>query len=190
MLFYFGTFNPIHNGHLQIAKNLQELTGEKVLFVPAYDRPGKPQSKLTFNHRVEMIRLTGFACCTIEKDLPTPSYTFQTVQKLLSMQENKEKLKFIIGLDQYFKLPSWKNSSVLKNNCKFLVIHRYANFNFDIQDALIRMQQEGWDTEIQPFRAMDISSTQVREGDLSVVPCVVKEYIIKHDLFNLRRLTI
>lgn len=190
MLYYFGSFNPIHNGHLQIAKNLQDLTGEEVIFVPSFDNPCKPALKTNFNHRVEMIKLTGFSCCTIEKDLPTPSFTFQTVQQLINISKKQEKLKFIIGFDQYFKLPKWKNAYLLMNNCKFFVIHRYGYFNFNIQDKFLDMKKEGWDAEIQPFKAIDISSTQVRQGNFSLVPCVIKEYIIQHRLYNVYGLTI
>ena len=169
MIYYFGTFNPIHNGHVIMAHLIQKHY-EHVIFVPAYDSPWKPNLKDNYEHRCNMIELCGFECSKVEKELPTPSYTYQTINALY----NGEKINFIIGADQFTQLEKWKNYEQVIDKCKFYVMKRD---NISIPKLNVEY-------EILPFGQITASSTEVREKhDYILVPDVVEEYIKKNNLY-------
>ena len=117
-----------------------------------------------------MIELCGFECSKIEKDLPTPSYTYQTINALY----NGEKINFIIGADQFIQLDKWKNYEQIIDRCKFYVMKR---------DNII-IPKLNVEYEILPFGQITASSTEIRENhDYVLVPNVVEDYIIKHNLY-------
>ena len=169
MIYYFGTFNPIHNGHIIIAEYVQKWYGH-VIFVPAYDSPWKPGLKDNYEHRCNMIKLCGFECSKIEKELPTPSYTYQTINALY----NGEKITFITGADQFAVLEQWKNYEEIIKKCKFIVMARGGiKINRNVE------------YEVLPLPEINISSTQVRDGILTCVPDNVAEYIRKNNLYDI-----
>ncbi len=84
-----GTFNPIHIGHLNPAKEvMRKLKLDKVLVIPAYSPPHKPDAKVvSANHRINMINLAlekypGFELCSMEIDRKGISYSVDTVTTL------------------------------------------------------------------------------------------------------------
>ena len=182
MIFYFGTFNPIHNGHLHIADIVSNTLG-KVIFVPAYDSPWKIELKETYEHRTKMIQLCGKETSDIEKSLPTPSYTYQTIEKLY---ENLGKINFIIGYDQFFSLEKWKHFEILKEKCHFIVIPR----NVKQCTSLNEMKEKGWDFQSIAMNCIDISSSDIRnrvkEGKdiYGLVPKQVESYIKDNKLYK------
>ena len=170
MMYYFGTFNPIHNGHVIMAHLIQKHY-EHVIFVPAYDSPWKPGLKDNYEHRCNIIELCGFECSKIEKELPIPSYTYQTINALY----NGEKIKFIIGADQFTQLEKWKNCQQIVDKCKFYVMNR----------DYIAIPELDVEYEILPFTQINASSTEVREKhNYILVPDVVEEYIKKNNLYT------
>ncbi|MCQ2743354.1 MAG: nicotinate (nicotinamide) nucleotide adenylyltransferase [bacterium] len=161
MIFYFGTFNPVHLGHIKIADSVKKAYNDKVVFVPAYDSPWKPDLKNSFESRCKMIELCNQEVCRIEKDLPTPSYTYQTVEIL---SETWGTVKIIVGYDQYFSLPKWKNPDILKKLCKFIVIPREIGVSEEeINDKLQSMNSEGWESELFKIPLINISSSEIRK---------------------------
>lgn len=177
MIFYFGTFNPIHKGHLKIVDFVEQTYKESVILVPAYDSPWKPNLKETFEHRCNMINLCNVSCCDIEKELPTPSYTWQTVNKLY---EKFKPVKLVIGFDQFFSLPKWKRPATLKKKCEFIVIPREIK-----QDLII---EYGWHFNILDMPTINISSSEIRQLLHDKKPCdmitsEVYAYIKEHNLY-------
>lgn len=180
MIVYGGTFNPVHNGHIQIAKHVEELYKEPVIFIPAYDSPWKPELKDTFEDRCNMLKLANVKYFIIEQELPTPSYTYQTINELY----DGERIKFIIGTDQFKVLYGWKHSEILKEKCEFLVIKRNLDMLPELceDDKFLNFLKDCKFTII-PMDPIDVSSTQVRNGRLDLVPEPVKEYILKNSLY-------
>lgn len=185
MIYYFGTFNPIHNGHLYIAEKITKLYNDTVVFVPAYDSPWKPDLKDTFQHRCKMLEICNVQVSRIEQDLPTPSYTYQTIQKLY---EN-DLIRMIVGYDQFFSLPKWEHSYILKDLCEFIVIPRdiggcWGDWKFEYR----KMKEEGWHAKLIEMPLQHVSSTIVRKliskkENCPYIPSEVYSYIKENNLY-------
>ncbi len=84
-----GTFNPVHFGHLQLADAaMAECALDQVVFIPACQPPHKNEASITsFSHRIAMLQIVGannkhLSCTAIERELPTPSYTIDTLRAI------------------------------------------------------------------------------------------------------------
>ncbi len=116
---FFGTFNPIHNGHLILANHFAEHTNlDQIWFVVTPQNPFKQKlSMLSNNHRLELVyRATKdyptLQPSTIEFDLPTPNYTCDTLIRLEEKHPDK-KFALIIGEDNLASFHKWKNYEVI-----------------------------------------------------------------------------
>ncbi|MEM1304694.1 MAG: adenylyltransferase/cytidyltransferase family protein, partial [Planctomycetota bacterium] len=81
---YGGSFDPVHNGHLAVAKACRDSAGlDGVWFVPTAVQPFKPHGPVASDHhRVAMLRLAGATVCTVEIDRGGVSYTVDTLRQL------------------------------------------------------------------------------------------------------------
>lgn len=127
---FFGSFNPIHIGHLVIAEYMAEFTPlEQIWFVVSPCNPlKKKESLLNEKHRIRMVRMAieydnRFKASSIEFDLPRPSYTINTLT-LLNEKYPKIEFSLIIGLDNLATLHKWKNYEALLKNYNFYVYPR------------------------------------------------------------------
>lgn len=127
---YFGSFNPIHNGHLIIASHVVNETDiQQVWFVVSPQNPFKPEgSLLNEYHRLHLVQLAveddlRFRASDIEFKLPRPSYTIDT---LVYLQEKYPQHEFVIvmGSDSFQNLPKWKNAQILIDQYSFIVYNR------------------------------------------------------------------
>ncbi|MGA8854944.1 MAG: nicotinate (nicotinamide) nucleotide adenylyltransferase [Christiangramia sp.] len=129
---FFGTFNPIHTGHLIIANHMAEYSDlEEIWLVVTPHNPHKKKSSLLDNHhRLEMV----YRACesydklkpsNIEFDLPQPNYTVNT---LAHLQEKFPTNDFclIMGEDNLKSFHKWKNSEVIIENHEIYVYPRIA----------------------------------------------------------------
>ena len=131
---YFGSFNPIHIGHLAIAQHfINEKIFDKILFVVSPQNPFKDSNDLMDGQlRLEMVNLSikdnpNFECCDIEFNLPLPSYTYMTLEALKSQFINDD-LSVIMGSDSLVSLPQWHQvDTILK--CKIVVYKRNDSFD-------------------------------------------------------------
>jgi nicotinate-nucleotide adenylyltransferase len=112
---YFGSFNPIHNGHLMIAGYMVEYSDLKeIWFVISPQNPLKEKSSLlTDYHRLALVNVAiendaRFKSCDIEFKLPQPSYTINTLTYLQEKYPQKE-FALIMGADNLENLDKWKN---------------------------------------------------------------------------------
>jgi nicotinate-nucleotide adenylyltransferase len=124
-----GTFDPIHNGHLAIAKEIiARKLCDQILFIPAGSPPHRRNSTVTpIEHRREMVRLAiggipAFELSDIEID--GPSYSYQTAEAIRAMHDDNTQLSFIIGLDNLLDLPNWREPQRLLNACNLIVVSR------------------------------------------------------------------
>lgn len=126
-----GTFDPIHTGHLALARQANKiLAPKKVLFMPCKQPVHKATSGVTSAHRINMIRLaiegeTNFELDLREINRETPSYA---VESLASFRQQYpiEPIFFIIGMDSLNTLHKWFKWQDCLANCNFLVFQRPA----------------------------------------------------------------
>ena len=126
-----GTFNPIHRCHVVAATQTQRrLRLDRILFIPSGDPPHKKTSSLApAHHRYEMVQIAiqaipAFAITDVEMRRPSKSYSIETVQKLQQQFGPDAELFFIIGLDAFLELHTWKQASDLLRACHFVVLAR------------------------------------------------------------------
>lgn len=126
-----GTFNPVHNGHLAIARQAREaLALDRVIFIPTGDPPHKSEKQLApASDRYEMVRLaigsdSQLGLSDIEVRRHGKSYSIDTVRQILKEQGPGSELWFLIGLDAFLDFPTWREPKALLALCSFGVISR------------------------------------------------------------------
>lgn len=158
---YFGSFNPVHVGHLIIANYVLEHTPlDKIWFVVSPQNPLKPSHTLLNEFdRFHLVELAiadnpGFRASNVEFHLPKPSYTVNTLA-YLSEKFPLEQFTVIIGSDSYQNIPRWKNAEVLLENYPIIV---YERPGFPVGETPLPVG-------VTRLRApmLDISSTFIRE---------------------------
>jgi len=126
-----GSFNPVHNGHLAIARQTREaLELDQILFIPTSQPPHKPNASLApAQDRYEMARLAiasdpSFAISDVEIRRPGKSYSIDTIRLLQQEYGAQTQLFFLIGLDAFLDFPSWRDPQTLLELCQFVVLSR------------------------------------------------------------------
>lgn len=126
-----GSFNPIHNCHLTIAHHVHErMQLSQVLFIPTGNPPHKRDGSLApANVRADMVRLAiagnpRFMVSDIEIQRTGKSYSIDTVRSLQKHYGPSVELFFVIGLDAFLDLPTWREPLELLKICHFLVVPR------------------------------------------------------------------
>lgn len=127
---FFGSFNPIHIGHLIIANQIINFTDcKKVWFVVSPQNPLKMNhSLLNDRNRLHLVRLAiednfNFTVCDIEFQMPRPSYTINTMSYLKEKYPQHE-FSIIMGSDSLQNLPKWKNYQDLITKNNFIIYER------------------------------------------------------------------
>ncbi|HTL61637.1 MAG TPA: nicotinate-nucleotide adenylyltransferase [Nitrospira sp.] len=126
-----GTFNPIHNGHLAIARETrQTLALDRVIFIPSGDPPHKPADGMaSAKARYEMVRLAidgdpSLAISDVEVRRTGKSYTIDTIRLIQKEYGHQTPLYFLIGLDAFLEFPTWRDPETLLTLCSFVVLSR------------------------------------------------------------------
>ncbi len=126
-----GSFNPIHNGHLAIARQTREALGlDQILFVPTGHPPHKHNGSLApAQDRYEMVRLAissdpTLAISDVEIRRPGKSYSIDTVRLLQQEYGAQTQLFFLVGLDAFLEFPSWRDPQALLELCQFVILSR------------------------------------------------------------------
>jgi nicotinate-nucleotide adenylyltransferase len=126
-----GSFNPVHDGHLAIARHTHEaIELDQILFIPTGHPPHKPNGGLApAQYRYEMVRLAiapdpAFAISDVEIRRPGKSYSIDTIRQLQQEYGPHTQLFFLIGLDAFLDFPSWRDPRTLLELCSFVVLSR------------------------------------------------------------------
>ncbi|MFH0843504.1 MAG: nicotinate (nicotinamide) nucleotide adenylyltransferase [Bacteroidota bacterium] len=184
---YFGSFNPIHIGHIAIAGYMLEFAGlEEIWFVVSPHNPLKKKETLLDNYqRLHMVNLaTGgndrLKASDIEFRLPVPSYTIDT---LAYLEEKNPRYRFslVMGEDNLYTLHKWKNAAELATKCPIIVYPRphTRKPSSPVLDQILASA----DISVVKAPFMDISGTFIRDGirkgkDMSYfLPAPVWKYI-------------
>jgi nicotinate-nucleotide adenylyltransferase len=177
-----GTFDPIHRGHLAMARAARERYKlNRILFVPANVPPHKQRQPLSgYPHRYAMIALAASqdkdfvpslleAPEELETDIPgrkkekereaKPNYTIDTVERVKQSLKKADRLFLLIGIDAFADIAKWHRSEDLFRECEFVVASRPGYSLADVANALparLRPRKEA----TRPFHK------QAAKGDL------------------------
>jgi len=159
---YFGSFNPIHTGHLIIASHIIEHSDlDKIWFVLSPHNPLKESHSLLNEYdRLHLVELAikdnpKFRASNVEFHLPKPSYTIDTLT-YLHEKFPLEKFTVIMGSDSFQNLPRWKNYTQILNNYSVIV---YQRPGFLVDSAVNPYQN----VTLLTAPLLEISSTYLRE---------------------------
>lgn len=208
-----GTFNPIHNGHLKVAElALSCFPLSHIFFIPSYLPPHKESQDLApAEHRLKMVELAcrhddRFQVSDIEARMPQPSYSIITLRKLKEIYPDDFFL-FIVGVDAFLEIDTWKDFSQLFEECSFIVVRR-PGFDLELlKPKIAGLQEKGVAAKIANFSdgqdkflcgqvyvldaaTPDISSSEVRRRRRlglpirDLVPEEVAEYIERYNLYK------
>lgn len=206
-----GTFNPIHLAHLRIAEEVREACLlDRVMFIPAATPPHKPLAdEISFSHRLAMVEMAiksnpTFAVSDLEGQRPGKSYSVRSLE-LLREANPKDSFYFIIGMDSYQELSSWKDYERLFELTNLVVSTRPGSPKGDLLKLLPVVIQNEFCYDDSPNTLLhhsgnrvilleetflDISSTQLRKlisEERSVRYLIsegVEEYIYRHGLYR------
>lgn len=205
-----GTFNPVHLGHLRSAEEVAERQRlDQVLFVPSGSPPHKSWRGIApASHRAEMVRLAiagnpRFRLSTIEVERRGRSYSIDTLLALGSAMPHAD-LTFIMGLDAFREIATWKSYRRLFELCDIIVTSRASarpprlrallpvaargDFWY-LPGATTLRHRTGHLVTFQQLTNLDVSASAIRErierGDSVryLVPAAVRRYVLHHRLY-------
>lgn len=185
-----GTFDPVHNGHVQLAKELVScLSLDKIYLMPCYKAVHKDSVAASASQRLDMLRVAIGAdtnICIDDREVRQggPSYTFETLLSIRNEQAQMP-LCFVIGMDSLLSFSTWFKAKELHRLTNLIVVERPASsFNISEQDLLEKravsleeLRGLGFtdlhdDEEISEYRSgkvlvlklslYDVSSTEIR----------------------------
>ena len=178
---YGGSFDPIHHGHLILARDATEQLGlEKVILIPAAVSPFKKPPIASGEMRLSMLRAAiegemGFAVDDCELRRPAPSYTIDTVADIRRREPGVE-IFYLIGDDNVRDLTKWHRFVELEKLVRFAVLGRTGE---QVSHSYPLIQ-----------RRIDISATEIRKRVASgksiryLVPQAVEEIIRRKKLYR------
>lgn len=177
-----GSFDPIHHGHLILARAAKEELGlDRVLFVPANKSPHKTDTKpATAEDRLDMVRLAiggedGFEASDLELRRPAPSYTVDTIRELKKLHPGEE-FVLLIGADNVAEFDTWREPGEIRRLAQVAVLDRAGN-SAGGEWPVVR-------------RLVDISSTDIRARTAAgrsiryLTPDAVCDYIGTRSLYR------
>ncbi|MDA0313724.1 MAG: nicotinate (nicotinamide) nucleotide adenylyltransferase [Bacteroidetes bacterium] len=183
---YFGSFNPIHLGHLIIAQTLYKRGGlDQVWFVVSPQNPFKRQESLAHEQdRLRMVELAiadnfDFRVSDVEFRMPKPSYTIDTLT-LLSEKHPQHQFSLFLGSDSLSHFHKWKNYKAILDHYPLLVYPRPGEFK--------KLEHPGISYLDAPL--LDISATFIRQSILEglsvryLLPEGVSQYIVDKNLYS------
>jgi len=212
-----GTFDPVHLGHLAVARAAADKFDlSRIYFAPADLPPHKQKRKLTdFQHRFAMLALATaedkrFVPSLLDAPSGVPNYSVETVRRLKGSLPKSDRLYFLIGMDAFKDISTWREPERLLGECEFIVAARPGHSLGDAARALpeaIRPPEpalhalskqhsgtihlQGATIHLLGELRERVSSTQIRAAthksvkQLSrYVPRVVAEYIKKEHLYS------
>jgi nicotinate-nucleotide adenylyltransferase len=178
---YGGTFDPIHHGHLILARDTREVLAlEKVIFVPARIAPHKRAPFASAEMRLSMLQAavedeTGLEVDDCELRRAPPSYTIDTIEEIQKREADAE-IHYLIGEDNLSGLANWRRFDRLQKMVRFVVLDRTgaeATHGYPVV-----------------ARKIDISATEIRKRVASgrsiryLVPAKVEAIIRANNLYR------
>ena len=186
-----GTFDPVHNGHLTMARAARDhFTLDEVLVLPTGQPWRKTRQITAAEHRLTMLRLAiedeeTFGICDLELRTPGPSYTADTLDALAG-ERLDDMFWFIIGADALADMPNWKDPARIIRHAIIAVTPRAG---FDMERALAAVPELAPRIEQFPMSPWNESSSLIRRKAANgeriddLVPNKVARYIEQQNLY-------
>ncbi|MFC1621108.1 nicotinate-nucleotide adenylyltransferase [Candidatus Omnitrophota bacterium] len=182
-----GTFDPIHNGHIHLARELcKKLFLKKIIFIPTYIPPHKPNTRISSEiHRYNMVKLAvarskKFELSDIELERKGKSYSVDTLRQLKKRYGKRTQLFFITGSDSLKDIDRWKDMRDILKLCTFVVVKRPGFSMKNIDPRFLTLN----------INAKNISSSDMRrriknhQSIARLMPARVKNYAEKRGLYQ------
>ncbi len=193
-----GSFDPIHNGHLQLAEIVsQYIKNTEIYFVPCGNPVHRAPSVVSADNRTTMIKSAitnqpNWHMDTYEIDHPEPSYTINTL-KYFRQRFPDASIGFIMGMDTFLSLDTWGDWQKLLNYAHLLVVPRIG-YDVSSMEPLIKNENLLHKTRnggiiTLPVAPQSVSSTEIRKKLLtrddvsSLIPKAVYDYIQSQNLY-------
>ena len=209
-IYYGGTFDPVHNGHLAIAAAAQSAFDTEVILLPSADPPHHPPASASAEQRAMMVELAiaghpGLHCDRRELLRSGKSYSVLTLRELREEYGPDMPLAWLIGIDSFLGLPTWHHWQDLFALCHFIVVGR-PGLDMDAADSVLSTTCQGrWQMAPEaladrpsgriyrlPMALRSESATAVRDGLQTgrnmnaVLAPSVSDYIRRHGLYTSR----
>ncbi len=190
-----GTFDPIHLGHLRVAMAAKkQFDLSEVHFVSAKEPPGKSKTLFDAEERYKLVEaalsdtdeitldyLLAFKPSRIELDRDGVSYSYQTIESFKTKNSDAE-LFWILGIDAYLSLDSWKNTDYIKDHVTFLVYPRRSILDLEKTKELISSDSKKKafliEGEFQDYSSEELRERLAQNEDISdFIPGSINEMI-------------
>lgn len=192
---YGGTFDPVHLGHLAVARSVREAFDlSRVLFIPARQSPLRDPPQASARDRLAMVRraidgMPGFEASAIDIERPGPSYMVDTLQGL-AVQHPGADLFLILGADAVGELPAWREADRILAAAQVIAVPRPGH-TAEIPPEVLALHP-GADRRIHRLRMppVDIAASRIRAARArgrsvdAWVPPAVAEYILARRLYS------
>lgn len=194
-----GSFDPVHNGHLKMARVAQDASLDHVLFVPAKISPLKiGRMTASVEQRLDMLRLalagqgSAFEISTVDIEREGCSFTVDTM-RILKAQYPGAELFFIMGADSLLTFGQWYKAEELAKLCTFIT---FARPGFVLRESDVTpFFDEAQRADLTKYMVRDfdvpVSSSEIRDafarGEIpgrDVLPESVAAYIVEHGLYR------
>ncbi len=198
---YGGSFDPIHHGHLVVARAVAErLALDRVIFLPSAHPPHKSPEDLTdAATRAQMVRLAVagdplFDVSDFDLSRTGPSYTIDTIEHFQGELGRDVEISWLIGADSLPDLPSWHRGADLVECCRIITAARPGWGRLDrtrLRDVFTVAQIERLESGIVDTPLIEISSTDIRRrvgngrSIRYLVPECVREFIEARSLYRI-----
>ena len=209
-ILYGGSFDPVHLGHLAVARNARDAVAANVWLMPAADPPHKGPLHADARQRLAMLELAvddeaglGIEACELDRD--GPSYTVDTLRFLRAHRVGERPLAILVGADSFLSLPTWKewrslfdlahvivaersgselDPSLLSGALAAVVSGRWAHSADELHEVagglVLRLRQP-----LRPESASEVRRRIAAGGDWrALVPPSVADYIVENRLYG------
>lgn len=211
--FYGGTFDPVHNGHLAIARAARDALGTTIWLMPAADPPHRDIPGASAEHRAAMLDLAieGQAGLRVDRreleraaTAGTPSYTIDTLRELRAKHGEQAPIAFLIGADSLHGFAIWKEPEALLAGAHWVVAERPGSaLDEHLPPPVARLVAGRWTLNAAVLREapggkllrlrqplQQESATQIRRRIAAgetwhhLLPLPVAKYIVAHGLYG------
>jgi nicotinate-nucleotide adenylyltransferase len=203
-----GSFDPIHCGHVDVARAVEEtLSPTRMFLVPAHVPPHRPQPVASSHHRFAMVAIAvaghaGWRASDLELRTSAPSFTSSTLERFHERGYSSSELFFVIGADAFAEIGSWKDYPGILDRAHFAVVSRpgfpATHLRAQLPHLAARMVSEPPRqlSQVDPLIILidgataDVSSTAIRQrraDGLSIgglVDVAVQQHIEQHGLYS------